>query len=69
MVPNIYHQERLAVDHRRELLREAEYERKLTELPQEHVGLMRLIAGKAGTLLVALGTSMKQLERREKPVL
>lgn len=69
MVPNIYHQERLAFDHRRELLREAEHERKLTELPQQHISLMRLIIGKAGGLLVALGSSMKQFEQREKPVL
>ena len=64
MVPNIYHHERLALDHRRELLHEAEHERKLAELPQQHVGLMRLIVGKAGALLVALGSSMKKVERR-----
>jgi hypothetical protein len=69
MVPNIYHQERLAVDHRRELLHEAEHERKLAELPLQHANLMRLIVGKAGALLVALGSSMIQFERRAKPVL
>ena len=69
MVPNIYNHERLAFDHRRELLREAEHERKLAELPQQHAGLMRLIVGKAGGLLVVLGLGMKQFERREKPVL
>ena len=69
MGPNIYHRERLAFDHRQELLREAAYERKLAELPQQHTGLMRLIVGKAGGLLVVLGSSMKQFERREKPVL
>jgi glucose/arabinose dehydrogenase len=69
MVPNTYNHERLALHHRQALLREAEYERKLAELPQQHNGLARLIIGKAGGLLVALGSSMKQFERREKPVL
>jgi hypothetical protein len=69
MVPNTYNQERLALHHRQALMREAEYERKLAELPQQHVSLIRLIVGKAGELLVALGSSMKQFERREKPVL
>jgi len=68
MVPNIYNQERLAFDHRLELLREAEHERKLADLPQQDVGLMRLIVGKLGNLLVTLGSSMKQFGRQEKPV-
>jgi len=68
MVPNIYNHERMAFDHRYELLREAEHERKLAELPQEHAGLMRLVVGKAGALLITLGLSMKQFERRAKPV-
>ena len=69
MVPNIYNHERLAVDHRRELLHEAEHERKLAELPQQHTNLMRLIVGKAGGLLIALGSNMIQFEQRAKPVL
>lgn len=69
MVPNIYNQERLAFDHRQNLLREAEHERKLADLPQQHISLMRLVIGKLGDLLVTLGSSMKQFEQQEKPVL
>ncbi len=69
MVPNTYNQERLAFDHRSQLLREADYERKLAELPHQQVNLMRLIVGKLGVLLVTLGSSMQQFEQRRQPVL
>ena len=68
MVPTIYNKEQLAFDHRQHLLREAEHERKLAELPYHHTSLMRLIVGKLGNLLMMLGSSMKRFERRNELV-
>ena len=69
MVPTIYNKERLAFDHRQELRREAEHERKLADLPRRHVGLLRLIIGNLGDLLVTLSSSMKRFKQRSEPVL
>jgi len=63
MVQNPYNQERLALEHRQHLLHEAEHERKLVSLPQQHSSLMRSMAGKLGGLLVMLGTRLKRLEQ------
>ena len=68
MVPSIYNQERLALDHRQQLLREAEHERKLAELPQQHLSLLRLIVGKLGDLLMTIGSSLKRFEQRTEVV-
>jgi hypothetical protein len=63
MVPSPYNQERLALEHRQQLLQEADHERKLASLPQEHSSVMRSMAGKLGVLLVILGTRLKRLEQ------
>ena len=63
MVPSRYHQERLALEHRQQLLQEADHERKLASLPQEHSSVMRSIVGKLGAVLVILGTRLQRLER------
>ena len=42
MIPNYYTHERLAQDHRRDLLREAEHERLLAQLPQPRYNLLSL---------------------------
>jgi hypothetical protein len=63
MVPSRYHQERLALEHRQQLLQEADYERKLASLPREHSNVMRYVAGKLGAVLVILGTRLKRLEQ------
>jgi hypothetical protein len=68
MVPTIYNQERLASDHRQQLLHEAEHERKLAVLPQQHMSLLRLIVGKLGDLLMMLGLSLKRFEHRTEVV-
>ena len=68
MVPSIYNQERLALDHRQQLLREAEHERRLAELPQQHMSLLRLIVGKLGDLLMTIGSSLKRFEQRTEVV-
>ena len=58
-----YNQERLALEHRQQLLQEADHERKLANLPQEHSNVVRYVAGKLGALLVILGTRLKRLEQ------
>jgi len=63
MVPSPYNQERLALEHRQQLLQEADHERKLAGLPQGHSSVMRYMAGKLGVLLVILGTRLKRLEQ------
>ena len=63
MVPSPYNQERLALEHRQQLMQEADHERKLANLPQEHLNVMRYLAGKLGVLLVILGTRLKRLEQ------
>lgn len=68
MVPSIYNQERLALDHRQQLLREAEHERRLAELPQQHMSLLRHIVGKLGDLLMTAGSSLKRFEQRTEVV-
>ena len=42
MMPNHYDRDRLAQAHRRDLLREAEHERLLAQLPQPERGISRL---------------------------
>lgn len=42
MIPNYYIRERLAQDHRQDLLREAEHERLLAQLPQPRYNLLAL---------------------------
>jgi hypothetical protein len=63
MVQNPYNQERLALEHRQQLLHEADHERKLANLPHQHSSVMRSMAGKLGVLLVMLGTRLKRLEQ------
>jgi hypothetical protein len=66
MVPDIYTREKLALEHRQQLQREAEVEQVLRELPEHSSHPMRHIAGKLGMFLIALGTRLKQLEHPHK---
>lgn len=69
MLPNYYLQEKWLQAHHEELLRQAEQQRLLAQLPPDRQSLARQLAGKLGVLLVALGTSLQQLEpEREQAV-
>jgi len=59
----------LATTHRQELEREAERYRLLAHLPRQYPTVVRLAVGRFGTLLVVLGTWLKQTEQRSEPAM
>ncbi len=64
MIPDRYTSEKLALEHRPQLLREAEHERMLAiaDSPKHAShGLPRFV-GKLGMFLLVLGTKLKQFE-------
>ena len=69
MHPNFDLYEQLATTHRQELEREAEQYRLLAHLPRQHPTVVQLAVGRFGTLLVMLGTWLKQVERQGEPVM
>jgi hypothetical protein len=66
MVPDIYTREKLALEHRQQLQREAEVEQALAGLPAHSSHAMRRMAARLGTFLIALGTRLTQLEQSRK---
>ncbi len=66
MVPDRYTLEKMALAHRQQLQREAEHEQMLGELPTHSSYRMRYMAVKLGTILIALGTRLRQLEQPRK---
>jgi len=60
--PNIY-SEKAREAHARDLLREAEKERLLRQLPRHRRSLSRRAAGKLGVFLLKLGTRLKEYEQ------
>ena len=68
MVPDIYTREKLALEHRQQLQREAEVEQALAALPERSSHGMRHLVARLGTFLIALGTRLKQLEQSRKQV-
>ncbi len=59
MLHNYYHTQKMAETHRYGLMREAEQQRLLTELPHQQ----NFIAAKLGTFFSMLGASLKQFGR------
>jgi hypothetical protein len=49
--------------HYQDLLREAEKERLLAQLPRHRWSMIKRIAGKLGVLLLKLGARLKQFEQ------
>lgn len=68
MVPDINTHEKLALEHRRTLLCEAECERMLAVADSPASYSLRHLAGGLGMYLVALGTSLQRFEGRGKSV-
>ncbi len=68
MVPDIYTREKLALEHRQQLQREAEVEQVLGETPEHSAHAMRRMAARLGMFLIALGTRLKQLEQSRKQI-
>jgi hypothetical protein len=58
-----YLDEKVRQVHYQDLLREAEKERLLAQLPRHRRSISRQAAGKLGVLLLKLGTRLKQFEQ------
>jgi hypothetical protein len=65
---NYYLLKKLAEEYRQGLLREAQQQRLLKNLPREEFRRARHVAVPVGILLVVLGTRLKRLERSARPV-
>jgi hypothetical protein len=63
MYPHLYLYEKALEVHSQELLRQAEQERLLKQLPRHHRSMIKLAAGKLGILLLKLGARLKQIEQ------
>jgi hypothetical protein len=66
---NSYLYEQLVVAHQQELQREMEQHRMLARLPRQHSTRVQLAVGRLGTLLVELGTRLKQAEQDSEPAM
>ena len=69
MDPNFYLIEKASEAHRQELLREAERERLLAQLPRHHGSVSRHAAGKLAAPLLWLGASLKRFEQKSPTIL
>lgn len=59
----MYLDEKIRQTHYPELLREAEKERLLAQLPHHRWSTIKRVAGKMGVLLLKLGTRLKEIEQ------
>ena len=62
MGSNMYLYEKARQVHYQDLLREAEKERLLAQLPRHRRSISRYAAGKLGVVLLKLGTRLKQFD-------
>jgi hypothetical protein len=69
MGTNFYLLEKASEAHRQELLREAERERLLAQLPSQRGRVSRYVAGKLGALLLWLGAKLRQFEQKSPTML
>ena len=63
MDSRIYLYEKARQAHYQDLLREAENERLLAQLPRHRWSTIKRVTGKLGVLLLKLGTRLKQFEQ------
>ena len=63
MGPNIYLYQKAHEAHYQDLLREAEKERLLAQLPRHRWSMIKRVTGKLGVLLLKLGGRLKQFEQ------
>jgi len=69
MDPNIYLIDKMCKAHSQELLRRAERERLLAQLPRHRQSLSRYVAGKLGVVLLWLGARLRQFEQKSPSIL
>ena len=63
MDSKVYLYEKVRQAHYQDLLREAEKQRRLAQIPRHRRSTSRYVAGKLGVLLLKLGTRLKQFEQ------
>ena len=63
MGPHMYLYEKAREVHSQDLLRQAEKERLLKQLPRHRRNMIKRAAGKLGILLLKLGARLKQIEQ------
>ena len=63
MDSKVYLDKKVQQAHYQDLLREAEKQRLLAQLPRHRQSISRYAAGKLGLLLLKLGTWLKQFEQ------
>jgi hypothetical protein len=63
MGPHMYLYEKAREVHYQDLLRQAEKERLLAQLPRHRRNMIKRAAGKLGILLLKLGARLKQFEQ------
>ena len=63
MDSKMYLDEKVRQAHYQELLREAEKQRLLAQLPHYHSNTIKRVAGSMGVLLLKLGTRLKEFEQ------
>jgi hypothetical protein len=68
MIPNTY-TERSVREHCRELQSEAEHQRMLANLHRPSSNWIQCYAGRLGEFFVALGSNLKEFEKRGRPVI
>jgi len=68
MVPDPYTREKLALEHRHQLLREAEHERRLADLQNPLPHPWQRLAGRLGRYLMVLGTRLQRFEQGGRAV-
>ena len=66
MQPNLYVHEKLVAQRSRELEREAAYRYLLAGQPRQRLVMVRHLMAQLGSVLVALGSRMQQLEQNQQ---
>ena len=68
MIPDNYTREKIVLEHRHTLEREAKHERMLADLPVAPSYSIQHFAGRLGQFLIALGTRLQQTKPHRKLV-
>jgi hypothetical protein len=68
MIPGYHDQEKFAQAHRQNLLREAEHERLLAQLPQPDHNVLRLFLARLALFQRSLRTSLQKWAKRRKRI-
>ena len=66
MIPGYHDQEKFAQAHRQNLLREAEHERLLAQLPKPDHNVLRLFLARPALFLRSLRASLQKWAKRRK---